>query len=163
MAVTVGWVHTMRTARTAAPFVLMLFVTSIAAGQVPLPTKRPLELRLAEDEPGPDLVGAHVVGEARIVYVRSQADMDDRDMQGASVVKGPNGRPAVQVHLRPSGVRKFNSIAKVNQLKTLAIIYRGRVISTPVIDGELVDDLLDIVGNFYADEASSLAKALSNR
>lgn len=84
-------------------------------------------------------------------------------MQSVSVVKGPNGHPAVQVHLRPSGVKKFNAMAKANQLKTVAIIYRGRIISTPVIDGELVDDLLDIVGSFSDDEATSLAKALASR
>jgi preprotein translocase subunit SecD len=54
-------------------------------------------------------------------------------------------------------------MAKGNQFRTVAIIARGRVISAPVIDGELVDNLLDINGAFTLDEASSLAKTLSKR
>jgi preprotein translocase subunit SecD len=136
-------------------------VIGSAAAQTTLRTKRPLEFRLAEHEPGPQLVAAHVAGEARVLYVHPEVQLDDRDIRAASVVKGPEGRPAVQVHLRPSGVKKFNTMAKGNQFKTVAIIARGRIISAPVIDGELVDDLLDITGALTSEEASELAKTLS--
>jgi len=121
----------------------------------------PLELRLAEFEPGPGLVAAHVVGEARVLYVHPEVQLDDRDVRTASAVKGPNGGPAVQVHLHPSGVKRFNAMAKSHRSKTVAIIACGRIVSAPVIEGALVDDLLDITGTFTCDEAAALAKALS--
>lgn len=74
--------------RALASFVVVSLFANLAAGQVALRTQRPLELRLAEDEPAPGLLPAHVVGKARVIYVRPQSELDDRDMQGASVVKG---------------------------------------------------------------------------
>jgi SecD-like export protein len=48
---------------------------------------------------------------------------------------------------------------KLNSL--LAIIVRGLVIETPVVQGPMIDDRLDIVGELTAKEASALARALS--
>jgi preprotein translocase subunit SecD len=125
-------------------------------------TTRPIEFRLAEGEPAPGLVPVHVNGEARIIYVHPEVQLDDRDIRAASVVRDATGQPAVQVHLRPSGVQKFNALVKANRLKMLAIASRDKVISAPIVEGTpMIDDLLDITGVFTGAEASALAKALS--
>jgi len=80
-------------------------------------TSRVIEFRLAEDEPAPGLVPIHVNGEARIVYVHPEVQLDDRDIRTAAVVRDAAGQPAVQVHLRPSGVKKFNALVKANGVR----------------------------------------------
>jgi preprotein translocase subunit SecD len=139
---------------------LWAFAFNVASAQG-LQTKHAIEFRLAEDEARPGLIPVHVAGEARIVYLHTEVGLDDGDIRTASVVKGPDGRPAVQVHLQPSGVKKFNGMAEGKLPRLVAIIVRGRVISTPVVDGPMIDDLLDITGALTTEEASALARALS--
>jgi preprotein translocase subunit SecD len=142
---------------------LAVVATTFASAQAPgFHTTRPIEFRLAEDEPAPGLVPVHVNGEARIIYVHPAVQLDDRDIRTAAVVRDAAGQPAVQVHLRPPGVKKFNALVNGNKLKTLAIASKNKVISAPVIEGApMIDDLLDITGVFTAADASALAKALS--
>ena len=134
-----------------------------ATAQVPrLRTTRPLELHLAEDESAPGLLAVHVNGEARIVYVHREIQLDDHDSRSAAVVRDASGQPAVQVHLRKAGVEKFNAIVKGNAHKMLAIASKDQVVSVAYIEGTpLIDDLLDITGRFTGPEAAALARALS--
>ena len=125
-------------------------------------TRRPIQFHLAENNPAPGLVSAPVKGETRILYLHPEVLLDDRDIRTASAITDEMGRPAVEVHLTAAGVRKFNALIKGHELTPLAIAANNAVISAPIIEGvPLDDDVLAIHGALSADEASSLAKALS--
>jgi hypothetical protein len=141
---------------------LFVIISVPLSGQSPpFRTKRPIEFHLAEEQQGPSLIPIHVKGEARIIYLWPQVEFDDRDIRTAAVLKDAAGQPAVQVHLRPSGVKKFNALVQTHYHKLLAIAVNDRVVSAPTIEGGLVDDLLDITGAFTPAEAAVLAEALS--
>jgi preprotein translocase subunit SecD len=146
--------------RFAVLGLLWAFATNPAGAQG-IKTKHVIEFRLAEDEARPGLVAVRVAGEARIIYLHAEVVLDDGDIRTASVVKGPYGEPAVQLHLKPSGVKKFNAMAESKRNSLMAVIVRGLVIETPVVQGPMFDDRLDIVGELTGDQASALARALS--
>jgi preprotein translocase subunit SecD len=152
----------MTTIRTVALVAIAWSVCGAATAQS-IQSKRAIEFRLAEYDGAPGLIAVHVSGEARVVHLHTEVILDDRDVRTASVVKGPDGDPAVQVHLRPEAVKRFNEIATGGAPRMVAVVAHGRVISTPVMVGPMIDDLLDISGALTAAEASSLARALAKR
>jgi preprotein translocase subunit SecD len=147
----------------ALAYVFGVMAASISGQAAPLlHADRPLEFHLAqEDANGSGLVPVHVKGEARIVYISPQVALDDRDIRAAEVVRDATGRPAVQIQLRASGVKKFNALVKAHYHELLAIVVANEVVSAPLIEGGLVDDRLDVTGTFTPNDAERLAKALS--
>jgi hypothetical protein len=142
----------------------VILVPRLAIGESPrFHSTRAVEFHLAEQEPGPGLLPVHVLNEARIVYLHPNIELDERDIKRASVVKGPLGEPAVQVLLKPTGVKKMTVLTQKNQHKMLAIVANDRAISVPWIMGEMIDDLLDITGSFTRDEAEALVRVLNQK
>jgi preprotein translocase subunit SecD len=150
----------MRSRRVLDLLAAPVFCTVVVLGSTAFRTRRLIEFHLAESENSKGLLPAHVLGAARVVYLHPKVELDDRDIESAIVVKGPLGEPAIQVHLRPSGFRKMAALSRGYQHKMIAIVANDKVISTPVILGELVDELLDITGSFSPEEATRLAEAL---
>ena len=145
------------------PLFIPLLMSCIAASVAPpdAPRWRALEFHLAEVDGRDDLLPMRVEGRTGFIYLHPQVILDDRDIERATAVHGQRGEPTVQVKLTPEGFQKMKKVMRENQMKTIAIVVRGTVISTPVILGELTDDLLDIEGTFTRTETEELAKALN--
>jgi preprotein translocase subunit SecD len=148
---------------------LILLLTSCSSGsEVPsvssdAPKWRALQFHLAEMEARDDLLPMRVEGRTGFIYLHPDVILDDRDIERATAVQGQLGEPTVQAKLTPEGYRKMKKVMRENQKKTIAIVVRGTVISTPVIFGELADELLDIEGSFTRTETEELAKALNSK
>lgn len=124
---------------------------------------RPIEFHLAESNPGSGLIRLRVVGRTGFIYLHSPTELDDRDIESASVVLSQIGQPSVQVKLRPSGFAKMRQLTKKCLHRQLAIVVNGKVISAPYLVSEQVDELLDIEGSFTLEEAQRLAAALNRK
>jgi preprotein translocase subunit SecD len=119
-----------------------------------------VEFHLAEDQSGPGLTRAQVLGEDRYVFLHARAELDDRDLNGAAAGKGKYGEPLVRVHLTKSGARKMRALCERHQRSSLAIVVRGKVISVPVIFGPLAGDVLEITGHLPDEDVVLLVESL---
>jgi preprotein translocase subunit SecD len=137
----------------------------IAAQVAALPAVRPIEFHLAERKPAPGLVSAYFAGEGTTLYLHVTIELDDRDIQTASVVRGLDDGPAVRLRLKPSGVRKLNALADTyqRQFQRLAIVSNNRIISAPIIEGRTSGDSIDINGMQTQPEATAIVKAIAGR
>ncbi len=82
-----------------------------------------------------------------------------RDLSGASPSKDINGRPSVNFTLSRDGAARFSRVTGANIGKQLAIVLDDRVVSAPVIQGQ-ISDRGEITGSFTPQQAADLALVL---
>jgi preprotein translocase subunit SecD len=139
---------------------LSIVVTAVNSAPV---KPRPLEFHLAEPDRAKGLIRMRIEGRTGFIYLHPKIELDDRDIERAVPVKGQLGEPAVQVKLTSSGFSKMRDLTRKYQKRMLAIVASGKVVATPIIIGEQVDELLDIEGSFTQEETEALAAALNTK
>jgi preprotein translocase subunit SecD len=91
--------------------------------------------------------------------LRRIAAVTGRDLTGASPSRDQAGRPSVSFTLSRDGAARFSRVTGENIGKQLAIVLDNRVVSAPVIQGQ-ISDRGEITGNFTVREAADLALVL---
>src|SRR5205809_7331108 len=105
-------------------------------------------------------VSGGVSGET--LYVEKRVLLSQKDLQSASLVKDPViASQMIQLQFSPSGAKRFATATRENLHKRLAIIINGRVLSAPVIQGEITGGSATITGNFAPGQAEELVEALN--
>lgn len=85
------------------------------------------------------------------------------DLQKAQVVygSGGGGGPQVEVSFSSDGAKKFAEITKRNIGRPLAIFLDNEIISSPVVNQEIIGGVAVITGQFSIEEAKGLAVHLN--
>jgi preprotein translocase subunit SecD len=112
------------------------------------------ELLPGRRESGSDNAG----GEAWYVLDRIAA-VTGRDLRDAQPRPDENGRPSVNFSLTRDGAARFGRVTGASIGKQLAIILDNRVVSAPVIQGQISDNGR-ITGSFTPQQAADLALVL---
>jgi preprotein translocase subunit SecD len=112
------------------------------------------ELLPGRRESGSDNAG----GEAWYIVDRIAA-VTGRDLRDAQPRPDENGRPSVNFSLTRDGAARFGRVTGANIGKELAIILDNRVVSAPVIQGQITDNGR-ITGSFTPQQAADLALVL---
>jgi hypothetical protein len=67
-----------------------------------------------------------------------------------------SGKPVIQIQLSAAGTEKFAVASKAYIGKKIAVITAGRLLSAPVVNGEITGGRLTIAGNFTQAEANDI-------
>ena len=128
-----------------------------------------LEIRLAEDSPGPGLREAEVQGDGnRTVYLHDEVLFSNADIEKTTVFARPHPErekvDAVRVYFTPSGTAKFADVTKQAVGKYLAILLDGKVVCAPFVRAPVEDGQCTILGDFKTKaEAEEVAKGIVGR
>ncbi|MBZ5544748.1 MAG: protein translocase subunit SecD [Acidobacteriia bacterium] len=87
------------------------------------------------------------------------AAVTGRDLRDAQPRPDENGRPSVNFSLTRDGAARFGRVTGANIGKQLAIVLDNRVVSAPVIQGQISDNGR-ITGSFTPQQAADLALVL---
>ncbi len=102
--------------------------------------------------------------EAAIAAVNAlyqDTELTGRYLQSAQVQFDSNtSRPTVLLTFDDTGKKLFADMTKANIGKTIAIYLDGKIISSPVVQGEIPNGNAVISGNFTPDSARALAQSL---
>lgn len=66
------------------------------------------------------------------------------------------GKPVIQIQLGATGTERFATASKAYTGKKMAVIAAGRLLSAPVVNGEIAGGRLSIAGNFTQEEANGI-------
>ena len=124
-----------------------------------------LELRLARGAPGPGLVPAPVYGQAKTVYLHSEAELSNSDIARVEAVKTRIGKGLIlQVWLTKAGAARVKEATGRHIGDSLAVLIDSVVVAVPVIEQAIGGDPKlpnDIGVPLEPKEAQQLAAAVS--
>lgn len=121
----------------------------------------PMELRLAELEPGPGLTERTVRGSDDVVYVHDEAFLTGAHVRSAVATESA-GEPALLLALTDEGADILAEVSQQNIGKPAAIIVGGEVITAPVFQSRVTGGV-SITGSLTLAEASDLAKKIMGK
>jgi hypothetical protein len=87
--------------------------------------------------------------------------MDGSAVAGADMTFERDGRRSISVKLTEVGSRQFGEVTGSYVERRLAIVFRGRVVSAPVIQAPITGGRLMITGQFLASEVHEMVDALN--
>jgi len=120
-----------------------------------------LDVRLAEQAPGPGLSEASVSGSGDKLYLHPETVVSNADVTFARVV--PGDRPAtfnVGIMFTSDGSSKMEKATQSHLNKPLAILLNGRVVAAPILRSQIRGSAV-ITGDFTKTEADAIAAALN--
>ena len=152
---------------TALSLTLMCYV-----GQV-MPANQSqikVELRLAESDPGKDLIEASVEKSKEKIHLHKEAIITNEDIAEVRVVRSVGSRRLredgslaetydIEIDFTKEGGMRISKITGENIGKRLAVLFNGKVVMAPTIRGQISDRGV-ITGNFTKEEAESIAKGI---
>jgi hypothetical protein len=86
--------------------------------------------------------------------------LDESAIASASRFLSQNGMPEIHLHFTKEGAGKFAEITKAGEGRRLAILFNGRVLTSPKINAQITGGEATISGNFSDTEIASILKAL---
>jgi preprotein translocase subunit SecD len=117
-----------------------------------------VELRLVQSATNQNCETMEVFGSKRKVCVEQEAYFSNSDIESAkaeieedSVMK----EPVLILKLTADGSGRFAKFTKENYNKTIAIIFDGKVMSTPIIRETITSGLIYFTGKFSLEEAEA--------
>jgi len=99
-----------------------------------------LEVKLAEDSPGPGLHEVLVPSTGRTIYLHEEIVVDNGDVKNVYVSRDENGRPAVSFSLTQSGANKMAVATENNLGKPMAVLIDGVVVMAPTVKSRITDN-----------------------
>lgn len=89
--------------------------------------------------------------------------LEQGHIQTAQGLRNPiTHEEVVHVTLTPEGAKQFAKVTRENIGKQLAIVVGGKIMVAPQIGTEIGGGVLEIAGNFSADEIQNMVKILSH-
>jgi hypothetical protein len=116
------------------------------------------EVRLAEQNPGPDLKEAKVAGTNSSIYLHNEVVVTNADIARAEVIPHES-QSWIGVTLTPAGAQKMHSVTEKNIGKRMAILIDGEVISAPVVMDAIAETAV-INGNITKEEAEKIVAGI---
>lgn len=104
---------------------------------------------------------------ARVLPSSPSAELIPVDLTGADLIRADtvfdqnSGKPSVSIEFNESGSTKFANITKEMVGQPLAIILDNELISSPVVNEQIIGGKAQISGNFTLDEAKKLEVQLN--
>jgi len=140
------------------------FVSSSgAAAQPAAPAATALEIRLAEQAPGADLVEATVQNSNEKVYLHREPIVTNADVVRATVVPGITSvNFNVAITFNSPGAAKMSRATAAHLNKPVAILINGRVVAAPIVRAQISDQAV-ISGDFDRSQADAIAQALNRQ
>lgn len=86
---------------------------------------------------------------------------DEHSVEKAETASDAYGRPAVFINFTPEGGEAFAKATKRLIRKKIAVIFKGEVISCPVVMAEITGGKVQIMGAMTATEAEEIVKAIN--
>jgi serine/threonine protein kinase len=109
-------------------------------------------------EPADDLPSAS--GNNRF-HLSRQVLLDDADVAQAGVDFSPDGRRKVEIRFTDAGAQRFEEITATNIGRQLAIVFRGQVLSAPVIQSVIPGGECQVDGSMNASEIDQIVDCLN--
>jgi preprotein translocase subunit SecD len=141
--------------KTAGGFMTLLAGTLASLALAAADPAVKVEIRRAQDEPGPGLVEGRLPESDQAIYLAKQVELSSDDFASAAAGE-ENGRPVVNVTLTEAGAKKMRVLSRGQLEKRLAVLVDGRILMAPRVLSE-IGAQFQISGNFKADEAQRLA------
>ena len=116
-----------------------------------------VEFRLARRTPAPGFTEHSVPGRAWVVYLSPTAELNERDVQSADVLEGPE----IELVFTPTGAKKLADVTTAHIDEILAIVVDGEVVSAPTIRAPIKGGRVRITESFSEREARRIAAALN--
>ena len=88
--------------------------------------------------------------------------LDDADIAKAGSDFGPDGRRKIEIRFTEAGAKKFEAITSTNIGHQLAIVFRGQVLSAPVIQTVIPGGELQVDGLMTAGEINEIVDRLNH-
>jgi preprotein translocase subunit SecD len=133
-----------------------------AADKPALPAKRvAVEFRLAENEPGPDLIGMPVGDTDEQIYVTKTAALKNGDVAKADARRSQVDPASYEVSIEftEAGGKKMEALSEANLGKRLAVLVDGKVLSAPKLQTKISSRAV-ITGKISADDARRIARGI---
>ena len=118
------------------------------------------EVRLAEDQPAPDLRAVRVGSSDRTVYVHPEIVVTNNDIEGSTVI--PGNAPArfwIDVRLNAAGAEKMRQATANHLGKPVAILIDGDVVAVPTLKSPIGTAAV-ISGDFTRADAQRIAAGM---
>ncbi|MEO1328317.1 MAG: hypothetical protein AAFW46_01510 [Pseudomonadota bacterium] len=96
------------------------------------------------------------------VIERSVAFSPD-DIAAAAVVTDQDGRPAVEIRLRPEAARTFGELTAAHIGRRLQLVMGDEIVSTPIILAPILNGSMLIAGDLTQERAEAMAATLTAR
>jgi preprotein translocase subunit SecD len=119
-----------------------------------------LEMRVAEDEPGPGLTEVVFAPTGEHIYLHEEVLVNQADIDSAYATT-QQGDPAVQLLLTPAGAHAFQELTESNLGKRCGVLLDGELVSAPRIMAPIRDGRVVLMADFTAAEAQRIAERLS--
>jgi hypothetical protein len=117
-------------------------------------------LVLPKDSSAPGDWLPSVLGPNRF-HLSRQVLLDDADITQAGVDFNPDGRRKIEVRFTDAGAKKFEAITATNVGRQLAIVFRGRVLSAPVIQSVIPSGGCQVDGSMNGSDIHQIVDCLN--
>ncbi len=117
-----------------------------------------------EGQPGSELLPPFSEGpHAQTLPVLRNVVLSGEDVESAGISDFQTNQQTFDIVLTLPGAQKFATVTAQNIGRQLAIVWRGKVVSAPIIQTPITGGRVSLVGNFTDAEARELLIILNNR
>ena len=120
------------------------------------------EVRLAETEPVPGLIVAHIANSGRVIYLHPETVVTNDDIAQSWVVADGPDRFSVSVEFLQPGAQRMRQATAAHLGKPVAILIDGNVVSAPVVRSAISNSAV-ITGHYSRTDAERIADGIGMR
>jgi hypothetical protein len=129
-------------------------------GTVDLRAAVRFEVRFAEDNPGPGLQAARIVGADRTVYLHPEVIVTNSDIAQARVVPGDSpSHFGVGIEFNAAGAQKMQTATAGHLGKPMAVLIDGKVVMAPTVRSA-ISALAEINGDLTRAEVERIVNGI---
>jgi hypothetical protein len=99
----------------------------------------------------------------KIYYVEAHPKIEARDVDYVSSIKGEFDQPELNIHLTSDGQKRVGELTRSNIGKTLAIVLNDKVLSAPIIQGEINTDSIRVTSGAASKNEKPLFEQICER
>ena len=120
------------------------------------------EVRLAETQPVPGLIVAHIGRTARVIYLHPEPVVTNDDIAQSWVMPEGVDQFSISVEFLQAGAERMRQATAAHIGKPVAILIDGQVVIAPVIRSAIANSAL-ITGDYSQADAERIAHGISMR
>jgi serine/threonine protein kinase len=102
-------------------------------------------------------------GQRPLLHVLRDVVLSSRDVESAGFSQYQSEQKTLEIFLSPRGREKFAQATAQNIGRKLAIVWRGKVILSPIVQSEIQGSHIELTGKFTDAEAQQLLDVLNHR
>ena len=120
------------------------------------------EVRLAEEQPVPGLIVAHVGNDGRVIYLHPEAVVTNDDIAQSWVLPDGPVHFSVSVEFLPPGAQRMQQATAAHLGRPVAILIDGKVVIAPVVRSAITNSAV-ITDDFSRADAERIAEGIGIR